>query len=486
MAYSLSEFHHFSLFGKTILFNVRSMFFYEVTPVISDVVALVSKDGEKDPVKALKQKYPKREIREALKSLKKEGFLQDTAGVAEPDGNPPVTKRWGIRHLELMVTHGCNMACRYCYGGDESESPGGPRYLYGSASAGMDFETALRGVDFLFETSGSRKELSVIFFGGEPLLEFPLIEKIVPYVRDKEQATGKKADLSLSTNGLLLDEKKVDFLVRNRIGCQVSIDGPARIHDRNRLLADGSGSYEAVMAGVRHLLRARKGRVPARATMARDSVDPLSVAEHLLSLGFGSVHIEPAIGKSGGTPVTDRDIETIKKQEEELALFLVKSVKENRHFNYMNLVRFIRQTRVVRERLAHYCGAARTYFALAQDGAFYPCHRFVGREEYRMGDLDRGLDTTLQKRILDLAVDNRPYCRECWARYFCGGGCWKHAVDMSGSLEVPDYKYSCQITRHQIECAMAINSELNISDKDMLSGLYEEAEEPYLITGEGG
>jgi uncharacterized protein len=205
------------------------------------------------------------------------------------------------------------------------------------------------------------------------------------------------------------------------------------------------------------------------------------VVEHILSSGFGSVHIEPAIGESGELMVSGEDIELMKKQNEAVALFLVKNIKNNRFFNYTNLVRFIRQTRVVRERLAHYCGAARTYFALSQDGAFYPCHRFVGMAEYKMGDLEEGMDLSLQRKVLDLTVDNRPVCRDCWARYLCGGGCWKHAVDMNGCLEVPDSEFSCELIRHQIECAMAVNSELGVEDKDILSELYEDAAEPYLV-----
>ena len=485
MAYSLSEHHLFERFGKTILFNVATMLFYEITPVAAGILACVSANPDADPRRALKGKFSRAEIKSAIRSLEAEGFLRKE-GSPPPETPPALTKRWGIRHLELMITHGCNMACRYCYGSDGTTGDAGSAHLYGSPLAGMAYETAVKGIDFLFHESGPRKEVSVIFFGGEPLLEFPLIERIVPYIRDKERETGKKADISLSSNGLLLDRKIVDFLAAQKIGCQISIDGPPEAHDRLRSLRDGSPSYEAVMIGVSHLMAARRGKVPARATLSRGATDALSVVEHLLSLGFGSVHLEPAIGRSGETAITSADVEAIKRQEEALALFLVKRVRENRYFNYSNLVKYIRQTRVVRERLAYYCGAARTYFALSRDGAFYPCHRFVGMEEYRMGDVDSGLDTRLRDRILGLTVDQRPYCRECWARYFCGGGCWKHAVDMSGTLEEPDHDLSCEITRHRIECALAINSELRVEDKDILSDLYEEAAEPYLVTGERG
>ncbi len=479
--YQSAEFHLFKMFGKNILFNVDTMLFYEVSPVVYDIADLLSDPGHTDPALSLKSSYPEAEIKEAVVYLMKEGFLRE--GRALPARNRPrLIKRSGMRHLELMVTHACNMRCRYCYGSLSADGWQEAPHLYGADDSGMSLETAIKGVDYLFEASGKLTKLSVIFFGGEPLLELPLMKKVAAHVREKEAETGKKADLSLSTNALLLQDKRViDFLMKQKVGCQISIDGPKAMHDQSRCLPDGIGSYDAILPGVKALIAKRRGRVPARATICHNRVDLPAVLEHLLSLGFGSVHMEPARGSSGALMVTPDDVEAIKRQNEAIALFLVKSVRENRFFNYSNLVKYIRQTRVVRERLAHYCGAGRTYFALSQDGAFYPCHRFVGLDEYRMGDIETGLDLTLQRKILDLTVDNRPGCRECWARYLCGGGCWKHAVDAHGCLEEPDEEVSCELIRHLIECAMAINSELGVEDKDILSEMYEEATEPYLV-----
>ena len=476
--YSQVEFHLFQRFGKSILFNVETMLFYVVTPLVYDLVTQLSSNGRKDPLKTLKKKYPKPEISDALAYLVREGFVKNTP----PESVRPILKkRRGIRHLELMVTHACNLGCRYCYGSDGPEDWKGAPHLYGARTGGMSLETARKGVDFLFEAAGGQKELSLIFFGGEPLLEVGLMEKLLPYVREKEKGRNKKVNLSLSTNGLLLTEKVVRFLVRNRIGCQVSIDGPQAIQDSNRCLPDGGGSYDLIRPGIHRLISARKGKVPSRVTVAHGLIHMPQVLEHLLSLGFGSVHIEPAIGSLKGISVTREDVEEIKKQHEALALYLVRSLKNDRYFNYSNLVKYIRQTRVIRERLAHYCGAGRTYLALSQEGAFYPCHRFVGLEEFRMGDLESGIDLSLQKKILNLTVDQRPVCRECWARYLCGGGCWKHAVDINGCLEVPDNEVSCEIIRHEIECAMAVNSELKVGDEEILSDLYEKSTEPYLV-----
>ena len=482
--YHTVEYHQFNRLGKRILFNVEALQAYEVSSAVFDVVSLLGNPAQPDPVRDLTGRHSMEQIQEAVAYLIKEGFLFQRF----PDNDSPapiLTKRHGIRHLELMVTHDCPMRCRYCYGASGPDGWEASPYLYGAAERGMSIETARGGVDFLFAASGPRKDLSIIFFGGEPLLAVDLIEELIPHIRRKEKTTGKKAGLSLSTNGLLLTRKVIGFLTRHRIGCQVSIDGPPEIHDRNRVMTDGAGSYANIIPGVKRLLAARPRRTSARATIAHGAVDLPAVAEHLLNLGFGSVHLEPAIGGAEGLRITSGDAGRIKEQNEEMAHFLIKSVRNNRFFNYTNLVRYIRQTRVVRDRQAHYCGAGRTYFALSREGDFYPCHRFVGMGDYRMGSLAEGMDLTLQRRILDLTVDNRPVCRECWARYLCGGGCWKHAVDANGDLAAPDETVSCELTRHLIECALAVNCELSVSDKDILSEMYEENTEPFMVTENG-
>lgn len=483
--YRTAEFHLFRMFDKNILFNVDTMLFYEVSPVVYDIASLLADAEHPDPVSSLKNRHPEEDIKNAVAYLIKERFLHQCRP-GHTENRPGLVKRSGIRHLELMVTHACNMRCRYCYGSLSADGWQEAPHLYGSGRGGMSLDTAVKGVNYLFEASGKSANLSVVFFGGEPLLELGLMEQVAAHIRKKETETGKRADLSLSTNALLLKNRRaIDFLMKHKVGCQISIDGPKVIHDQGRCLPDGGGSYDAILPGVKGLIAKRPNRVPARATICHNRVDLPGVVEHLLSLGFGSVHMEPARGGYGALMVTRDDVEAIKKQTETIALFLVKSVRNNRFFNYSNLVKYIRQTRVVRERLAHYCGAGRTYFALSQEGAFYPCHRFVGLDEYRMGDIETGMDLSLQRKILDLTVNDRPGCRECWARYLCGGGCWKHAVDANGCLEEPDTEVSCALTRHQIECAMSINSELGVEDKDILGKLYEEATEPYLVPEEG-
>lgn len=477
-AYRLSEVHAFERLGERILFHVDSLQFFEVSPLALDLVHRLQV-GEADPVRTLRARYSRREIRRCLEELSANGILRTGPNSARQAVQ--LRRRAGIRHLELMVTHACNMRCRYCYGSDAHEGWRDASHLYGAEESGMRWEVARQGIDFLMRASGRAGEVSLVFFGGEPLLEFELIRRAVDYAERQAEVHHKRISFSLSTNGIGLSEEVVDFLVDHGIGCQVSIDGPELIHDANRRLASGKGSYERVMQGVGRLLKRRPGRVPARVTVSRDQVDLPEVADHLFNLGFGSVHVEPVIGACGGLAVEAADVARMQRQTEVLAGHLLRRVREGRVFNFSNLVRHVRQTRVVEQRLAHYCGAGRTYLALAQDGAFYPCHRFVGMPEYRMGDLVSGFDRRLQQKILDLTVDRRPGCKDCWARYLCGGGCWKHAEDVNGGLERPDEATSCSLIRHQIECAMAVNTELKVSDQELLSKNYEEQAEPYLV-----
>ncbi len=452
------------------------MLCYQVTPAVAQVVEAIRRGVHcRSGNGSLRWPAP-RVARTVLAHLRRLGIVR--AGIS---ARPRLPLRAGVRHLELMVTHACNLRCRYCYG---AAIGAGSRHLYGEDDADMPWEVARRGVELLLQGSGRAPRVSLTFFGGEPLLALDLIRRVVPFARAQAEAAGKAIDLSLSTNGIGLSAEVVQFLVANDIGCQVSIDGPAGIHDANRPAASGAGSYAQALPGVRRLLAARPGRVTARVTVARALVHLPEVVEHLLGLGFAAVHVEPALGGCGDSAVDAADVATMCEQNEDLARLLVARVRADRVFAYHNLVRHIRQSRVVRQRLAHHCGAARTLLAVARDGAFYPCHRFVGLAEYRMGDVWSGPDFTLQRRVLALTVDERPGCRECWARYLCGGGCWKHAVDAHGTLERPDEELTCRLIRHQIECALAVNAALSVSDAEVLGRGWRESEAPHLAPEE--
>jgi len=470
----VAEVHAFRRLGGTFVLDVETMQCYETTPAVAAVVEALAARRRGAPAPA--HRPAARAVRPALDHLRRIGIVTPA-----PPRLPRLARRAGIRHLELMVTHACTLRCRYCYG---AATGAGSRHLYGEEAAEMPLDVALQSVEMLLRCAGGAPRVSLTFFGGEPLLALDLIRRVVPYARERAAAAGKRLDLSLSTNGIGLSAEAVDLLVANDIGCQVSIDGPPELHDANRVTAAGAGSYALALPGIRRLLAARPGRVTARVTVAHGRVRLPEVVEHLLGLGFGAVHVEPALGGCGGCGVDAGDVAAMCEQNEALARVLVARVRADRVFAYHNLVRHVRSSRVVRRRLAHHCGAARTLLAVARDGGVYPCHRFVGMAAYRMGDVRSGPDLALQRRVLGLTVDDRPGCRECWARYLCGGGCWKHAVDAHGDLERPDEALACRLIRHQIECALAVNAALPVSDAEVLGRRWRQGVAPHLAPEE--
>ncbi|MBI2431896.1 MAG: SPASM domain-containing protein [Candidatus Hydrogenedentes bacterium] len=467
----VAECHAFQALGQRILLNVETSLFYAVNNVSLDLVGYCSRLGMHKGMSLARRRYRREDVEEAASYLASEGFFT----TAPPPKPAPEHRSYPLRTLELCVTHGCNLACRYCYGRTPLPANDASCFLYGASTAPMSEETAFRGIDYLFANSGRLRKVHVTYFGGEPLLNFPLIKAVTRYCRAREKQHGKEAELSVVTNGVLLDEERVHFFNQHRVSVQVSMDGPKGIHDANRSFRDGSGSYDVMLPGVKQLLKNRNGRVPVRATAAHGALELRAVLEHLLGLGFRSVHIEPALGGDGKSAFNEQDLDQMLAQEEEVAALIVDRIQQGEFLDYHSLVRHVRATRLVRDRRYFFCGAGRGLLCLSNEGKFYPCHRFAGIEEYCLGDLDEGIDESKRAPFRTLHVGRRPGCRTCWARYFCGGGCWKHAHDAHGGLEQPDEQFSCRIVRRQTELAMAINAALGVTDQEIVSGRYEAA-----------
>ncbi len=471
----MGEVHCFSALEQRIVVNVATSLFYAVNNVAFELVGNASHTNWTDALKRAKKRFRAADVEEAAAYLERERFLYS------PPKAPPLAAPClrPLSTLELCVTHACNLACRYCYGRHGNCHDDTP--LYGSAVAHMPVEVAVKAVDLFWAGSGKLKELNLTFFGGEPFLNLPLMRKIAEYCRAKEKDTGKRIHFSVVTNGTLLEEEAVSFVREFKVGVQVSIDGPAALHDRNRPFRDGTGSYDAVMAGVRRLRAGRKTRVPARITAAHGATDNVGVFRHLIDLGFASVHIEPALGGGcNGAGLTTGDVDELLRQEEGVARHFLELIHSGRYANYHGLVRHLRDTRVIHERRRHYCGAGRGLICVSNEGEFYPCHRFVGVKQHCLGTVETGIAHTGRRPFHTLTVDTRPGCRDCWARYFCGGGCWSHAHTAHGGLEKPDENGACRLLRRQIELAMAVNAALNVPDQAIISGIYDETTLPHL------
>jgi uncharacterized protein len=469
----IGEAHCFEALGQRIVLNVATSLFYAVNNVAFELVEDAPGTNWANALRRAKRRFRARDVDDAAAYLEREHFL----GLPKKTSPPPSPGLRPLSTLELCVTHACNLACRYCYG----RNGHGDNPLYGSAIAHMPVEVAIKAVDLFWAGSGKLKELNLTFFGGEPLLNLALMRTVAEYCHAKEKDTGKKIHFSVVTNGTLLDDESVAFVREFKVGVQVSIDGPAELHNRNRSFRDGTGSYDSVIAGVRRLRAGRKTRIPARITAAHGAMDNLEVFRHLTDLGFASVHIEPALGGGcNGAELTAEDVDELLRQEEAVARYFVESIHAGRYANYHGLVRHLRDTRVVHDRRRHYCGAGRGLICVSNEGGFYPCHRFVGMKEYCLGSVETGIEHAGRHPFHALHVDARPGCRECWARYFCGGGCWNHAHTAHGGLERPDEEGACRLLRRQIELAMAVNAALDVPDQAVISGIYDETTLPHL------
>jgi uncharacterized protein len=361
LPWRFAEYHRFQRLDRSLLYHVETMRAYEVSPAVEDLVAAwqalsdaANADSARHDVASsqqsgsgyeetsarmlekaiapLRNRNSPEALAEAARALIASGFI----GIGSPDTRPrtPAPRREVVRHLELMVTHACNLRCSYCFGCPSPNDLPASRHLYGSKTPGMSLETAQRGVEFLIAQSGSVRDLGLIFFGGEPLLAFPLVREITRYARRREAETGKRFHLSLSTNGLLLNRRIVAFLQAQRISCQVSIDGPDWIHDYARCHASGRGSHQRLVERAQLLIAARPGRVPARGTVSHGRVNLPAALEHLLQLGFGSAHLEPALGACGPFTVTAEDVPVIQAQQEQIARFFLRSLLEGSFYDY--------------------------------------------------------------------------------------------------------------------------------------------------------
>jgi len=367
-----------------------------------------------------------------------------------------------IRSIALFVTQVCNQRCVYCYGDGGS---------FGSEGE-MSRSTARGAVDWLIEQSGKGGKLCIAFFGGEPLLNFPLIEDIVGYAGERGDKSGKEFEFCISTNGSLLDDEKIAFFVDHGFYVTVGFDGPRDIQDSQRPYKNGEGTYESVLPGISKLIEVSPGGVACRAT-AWVGADPVRMRETLLDLGFSRVVIAPAApslfeGNSRGTEPAPY-AEMLSMFEEE-AKTLLNSTK-NRDTETLRRLRRSHLLcdllgRFINRRKRHLpCRAARQYVAVSSAGDVYLCHRFVGMDEYRLGSIFNGglQRDQYQKGILHLSET----CANCFAKYLCAGGCMQENAGSTGSAFVPN-EASCRLVRGTTELAAYLTCRLDEEDKAYL------------------
>ncbi len=453
--------HTFKQGGSFFLLDVNSGALHVIDEMIYDI--LDSFDGTNDASvrTRLSGKYNAIELDEALEELHE---LMARGELFAPDIDvPPMFLQQGIvKSLCLMVAQDCNLRCKYCFG------DGGN---YGMKRTVMSPTVGRRAVDFLIEGAASRTHCEIDFFGGEPLLNMKTIRAVTEYVRKREKETGKQFKLTLTTNGMLLNDENIAWLNENNFSLVLSLDGRRQTNDAMRPDVSGHGTYERIKANFKRCLSSRAGGdwdyrgvyTYIRGTYTKRNLD---FTEDVLSLhdaGFDILSLEPVVLKDSPLALEEEDLPRIRAEYERLAAAYIKRRRTGRGFFFFHFNMDLSNGPCVAKRLAG-CGAGHEYFAVAENGDLYPCHQFVGRKNYKLGNIYDGVtNQSLPAYFRESHVMNKEKCSDCWARFFCSGGCHANADLFHGDIRKP-YDIGCEIQKKRLECALYVQALLKLEE----------------------
>jgi len=453
----MGQIHKFRVFDKNIVLDVNSGSVFEIDDLVYDVLDIFEKLDTDDIIKKLMPKYPKADILEALSEIEqlKAGHIIYT----ETDFSSAVEQIRGrqyVKALCLNVAHDCNLRCKYCFAAKGDYR--GRREL-------MSKEVGRSAVDFLVEHSGHIRNLEIDFFGGEPLMALDTVKETVSYAKGVEEETGKKFHFTITTNAMLLDDKTIEYLNHNMDNIVLSLDGRKEVNDRIRVRADGSGSYDKIVPAIKKMVRLREKEHKdyyVRGTFTNKNLDFSEDVFHMADMGFEEISIEPAVGKEGDLLPAGGDEQVIYGQYETIAQeYLRRKSSGKNPFRFYHFNVNIYHGPCVYKRLSA-CGAGREYLAVTPGGDVYPCHQFIGTEDFIMGNVfEKKLDETIVRRFKNTHVFAKPGCSGCWARFFCSGGCNANNYQINGDMNVP-YELTCKLQKKRIEVAIY----LEIAGKD--------------------
>ena len=451
--------HQYKLGGYNIVLDTCSGGVHVVDEVAYDIIALW-KDHTPDAIAAeILSKYADRpdvteeEVRLCISDV---GKLVAEGKLYTPDTFAPMAgtfkERSGdvVKALCLHVAHTCNLNCSYCFASQGK---------YHGERAVMPFEVGKQALDFLMDHSGTRRNLEVDFFGGEPLMNWQVVKDLVAYARSVEKERGKNFRFTLTTNGMLIDDEVIDFANREMSNVVLSLDGRKEIHDALRVDHAGNGSWERIVPKFQKLVAKRHGKnYYMRGTFTHANPDFLKDIKCMLDLGFTELSMEPVVCASGDSAaLTEEDLQVVMEQYEELAALMLEREKEGRPFTFYHYMIDLTGGPCVYKRISG-CGSGTEYMAVTPWGDLYPCHQFVGEESYKLGDVWHGVtNTALREEFRACNAYARPECADCWARLYCSGGCAANAYHASGTIR-GIYEPGCRLFRKRIECAIMVEA----------------------------
>ncbi|MGN0617240.1 thioether cross-link-forming SCIFF peptide maturase [Ruminococcus flavefaciens] len=445
--------HKYKLNGLNIVLDVNSGGVHLVDELTYDLLDNVEPPFEAEcpqgVVDKLSKSYAPDDIRECYEEIVE--LYNDKILFSEDDYEKyaQYSVASPVKAMCLNIAHDCQLRCKYCFASTGD---------FGKGRKLMSFETGKHAIDFLLENSGDRPNLELDFFGGEPLMNFNVVKQVVEYARSREKEYNKKFRFTITTNGLLLDDEKIDFINREMSNVVLSIDGRKEVNDYFRVLPNGQGCYDMILPKYQKLVAGRGDKeYYVRGTFTNKNLDFSNDVFALNEAGFDQISVEPVVGDDDIYALTEKDLPTVFAEYEKLAQRLLENEKQGKKFSFFHFMLDLDQGPCAIKRLRG-CGCGNDYVAITPDGDIFPCHQFVGIDEYKMGNIDEG--TFNQEMKADFAkahVYSKPDCRECWAKFYCSGGCNANNYQYMGDIRTA-HKISCQLEKKRLECAIMMKA----------------------------
>lgn len=442
--------HLFSMDNMYFVIDTNSGLIHVVDEVIYD---LLSDENFKcrHKVEEIENKYGKEITDEATSEI---NYLIVNNMLYTEDANPVNKIKPAIKAMCLNMTHDCNLRCEYCFASQGS---------YNGERAFLNLETGKKAFDFLVKNSGVRRNLEVDFFGGEPLMNFDTIKELVDYGRSLENEYNKHFRFTITTNGVLLDDEKIDYINKNMDNVVLSIDGRKDTNDRMRKTVNDKGSYDVIVNNYKNFVEKRMDKdYFARGTFTAYNLDFSEDVRHMRELGFDKISVEPVVAKPEEKyALKEEHIEVLKNEYEKLAkLYLESQGQKHKEFQFFHFNIELEGGPCIYKRSIG-CGAGTEYIAVTPNGDFYPCHQFVGQEEFIIGNVDDGItDHVVVDKFRNVSVNDKPVCKDCWAKYYCSGGCHANAYNFNKDFNIP-YNVGCELEKKRIECSIYIKAKLS-------------------------
>ena len=445
--------HTFHCLDANIAVDVNSGAVHVLDQTAYDLLSLL--DGPMaehcpDEVAAQLPQYDRESLNcawEDLYQLQQQGLLFTDDNYIDPEAAVLMQKDAPVKALCLHVSHDCNLRCKYCFA-STGDFGTGHRMT-------MNVETAKKAIDFVIARSGKRHNIEVDFFGGEPLMAMDTVKATVDYARSLEKEHNKNFRFTITTNGILLDDDTIDYINENMSNAVLSLDGRPEVNDNMRPTVNGKGSYDVILPKFQKLVAGRGDKdYYLRGTFTRHNRDFAQDVIHIADQGFRNVSVEPVVGDAKyDYTFKEEDLPGILEEYENLARELLD--RDDINFFHFNVD--LTQGPCVIKRMRG-CGAGCEYVAITPDGDIYPCHQFVGKEEYKLGNVyDNTFDMDISRKFAGLNIYTRPDCKDCWARFYCSGGCSASNLEVNGDMMIPN-RFGCDMQRKRLECAIAMKA----------------------------